>query len=230
MTIQLKDFFKYAGINYSEDLYNQMFNEYQEYEASEIEHNLPKKYSHLTSAQIKNNSELHNILNYALNKTIEKAMINEAYKEQRKTCEEYADSMIEYINGLSDDNKPAIKSIALCWEDDTVKIEYYKKGASLILQEIINGEGIFYYENYTDIEVETHPHYLLNIPLIAKIWGMIGKPHFEWQVNSWNIDPDYFKECIDDELICYGEKIQEKRDHENTLQEWILKNVVPLTN
>lgn len=211
-TIPLKEFFKYAGIDYKEDMWGYIYNEWQKYNAKDIVQDLPKKYSHFTKEVIEENNELHEALNNALNKAYDSAYHNAGYDAQLKAVESYKEDMITYINQINEKGE-AINAINIDWSEENVEVNFNPIPACQTIMEIIEGEGVFCYNedvkefvqsydgslNYEQA-VEHHAHYLLNVKLINDIYGMTGKPKWEWEVNYAEVDEDCFGEYIEEEL------------------------------
>ena len=206
--IKLKEFFEYSGINYKDNLIDVIYHYYENHSIEDILYNLPKKFN-FTEEQLEKDDVLKNALNRALNEASYDCLINECYKEQMKMIERAADKMVEYINKIGE---KALNAIIFDWKNDEVIIDVNAKVALSTTREIINGEGMFSYNTDKELAksydnkynqsktVEHHLHYLLNIKLINEIWGFVGYPNTEWEVQSWDIDEDTFAERIEDNL------------------------------
>jgi len=208
--IPLKEFFSETKIEYKEDIWNEIWCDYIKYDAKDIEHNLPKAYSHITEDMIKENDELKDALNRALNRASESAFADACYTEQQEAVSEYADTLVNYINNIKEG---AIKSIVIDFVQETATITGDAKKTADVIRQIIEGEGMFDYQGSTKEfvrsldgsdnyikAVEAHTHYLLNAKLIDDIWGFSGTPKFEWDCQYGDVNDEYFSEYIEEEL------------------------------
>jgi hypothetical protein len=206
--IALKDFFKYAGIKYEDDLYSNVYCPYEKFTKDEILKRLPKEYKNITSELLEVDSDLTKALEQSLNETNEVSLLNEEQKAQDKAVEKYASDMVDYINSISETKEKAIKSIFIDWCNEEAVIDFNVKPALTTIRYIINGEGMFYYENDKSLAcvhdgknkpteaVINHLHYLLNINLIDEIFGMCSMPRFNWDADNWSFDEECFKESL----------------------------------
>lgn len=214
--IPLAKFFEYTGIEYEEDFpsSSSVYHDYENHSIEDILYNLPKKFK-FTEEQLEKDEVLKEALNQALNDASSDGLIDACYKEQNEMVERFAYKMVEYINQIDEEThesrKKAINAIIINWQKDEVIIDVNVKTALSTTCEIINGEGMF---GYTPNELATvwngkhnesqaidhHLHYLLNVKLIDEIWGLVGMPNTEWEVNSWDINEEVFTERIEDSL------------------------------
>ena len=211
--IKLEEFFKYAGIDYEEDLVtsSSINHEPENYSIQDIIHNIPKRYN-FTEEQLEKDEVLKDALNQSLNEASYDSLIDECYKKQNEMVENVANKMVTYINQINDDGNEAINSITIDWQKDEVVIDVNVKTALSTTREIINGEGMFTYSTDNELAaiydgkynpgqaVEHHLHYLLNIKLIDDIFGLVGMPNKDWEVNCWDINEDAFNDRIEDNL------------------------------
>ena len=209
--VKLDNFFELVkAIKYEEDIYSQIYSDYQSFDPETILCHLPTEYK-ITLDHLEQDQELCNALEHALNRANESGLANAAYEEQMNAVERYSEQMIEYINNVTDVGmNDAIKEIVIDWKNEQVVLDVNLDAALYVIREIINGEGIFCYESVEQLvemsggkkseAVEGHLKYLLNIELIDEIWGCPGRPKFEWDVQSWDIDEEDFADAIIDNL------------------------------
>lgn len=210
--IALTEFFKYAGINYEDELYSKVYNPYENFTKDEILERMPKEYKNITKELLEVDDDLVDALRHSINEANEDSLVNEAHNAQEKAVERYASDMVDYISSISKIKEKAIKSIFIDWSNEEAVIDFNTNAALSTVREIINGEGMFYYETDKELAcvndgknkpanaVVNHLHYLLNINLIDEIFGMCSMPRFDWNADNWSFDVECLKKRLGDNL------------------------------
>lgn len=227
--IELQKFFKDAKIDYKEDLYEDIYSDWRKYTIDEIIDALPVKYKY-TAEDLQNDDMLFDSLQRAFNRAEELALVDACYNEQENAVEKYADKMVGYINQVQGEilagdevlPDPALKSIVIDWKEEKAIIDVNIDSALETTKQIINGEGMFWYDNRQELEnqgkdkkdaLTSHLHYFLNIKLIDDIYGMIGKPRFDWECDYGNVTTEILTEAVDNELSEYQANEDAKKDN-----------------
>lgn len=225
IVISLKDFLAHTKINYTEDLWDHCYHEFQRYSPRDIVNNLPKKYAHITEEKLENNTILLEAFSRALNRADEQAMLDQMYADQNKGVEEFCDNLADMINTTLDkDQGQAVNSIIVDWDKEEVTLNVNLAPAIKATIEIINGQGYFQFDTMKEFilqydgkynpkrALEHHLHYLLNYQLINDIYGLRTRDIFTWGTSYWSIDDDNFSECIDEEMDEIMEKVSTARE------------------
>lgn len=184
--------------------------------------------SQYTNNDIEQSPSLRNVLNCAMNRANEQAVINAYEIEQINAYESYIERLENLLNDVVGNSCEHGKiqgkvSITLTQKPDCVgyggviTIDGDSKSLALLTIEIINGEGMFRYDTLKEfatvingkylpsLAVENHLHYLLNVKLITDIWGEYYKTIEDLMddraISNSYPDNETIKDSIENELI-----------------------------
>jgi len=237
--MSIDEFIELAKIeNYEDDLVPDIYYEYQKMSESDIVRELPKNCK-VTEEQLKELPDLKSKLEDALNAASEDALIGACYDKQMKAVQTYADNLVDLINKIPDGDAEAVKSISIDWKNDKVEIDFDAKIALSTTREIINGEGMFYYEDDNQFArvydgmhspartVIQHLHYLLDGELINDIFGFSSRRvgNLEWECDYGDITDEIAKERIDEYLSQHQVAFLEGNLKFNVLRALELQNI-----
>lgn len=211
--LKLNEFFKITGINYDEDVHNLIYHEYENLPIDDMIERLPERYQNcITKELLENDNELEKDLRDSFNSADYDALVEAAYDKRNRAVETYSDKLVDYVNTLSDTEQKALNSIFIDWDKDVAIIDFNPKEALSTTREIINGEGMFYYEDdkalatvidgkYSSAKsVIMHLHYLLNAKLIDSIFRIVGYPRFEWEVDYYSYTPEMLENRLSENV------------------------------
>ena len=198
ITLSLYKFVEYTELEYYEDIYSAGLINYDHTalfkNAADLVELLPKGYNKIKSDVLNRLPELKGELDDIINLAYEDSLYTECYKEQEKHLMQRVDETVDYINKVEAD---VINYIKVDIAKEKVYINVQPTNALKAILEIINGEGTFAYADVDELMITHSPrksaiktinetiHYLLNLDLIAKIYGFRNKPTMNWTVNDW---------------------------------------------
>lgn len=187
--------------HYKEDTYELIYHDGVYYGTDDdARDNLPEKFAHLADLP-----HLLEEIKSAYARADEAGLEAKAYNMQKESFEEYADHLADMINEIT---PGAINSIAIDWRDETATIDANTPQALSAIRQIINGEGVFYFESDKELAesydgkhdsrraVKQHIHYLINGKLIADIYGMNHRTPGVKEINYWTPDEEYLAELL----------------------------------
>lgn len=220
IVLPLKDFLKYTKVNYKEDLWDSLYFSFERYGVKELVDNLPKSHAPITEEILEDNDVLYSCVNRAFNRAQEQALLDDAYEQQNNGLENFCSSLCDMLKDVA--GKDVAKSITIDWKEDTVTLDLYMNNTIEALVEIINGEGMFYFQTVSEFvcshdgkyapkrTIENHLHYLLDYDLINRIYGIRSRDIFSWESRGGCLDEKIYGEMIDEELA--SEKVEVKKE------------------
>jgi len=207
----IEKFIELADIkNYKDDLYDDIYYEYEKLSDDEIFRALPAKYSKFMMEKLTLLPTLRDSLELALNRANENALISECYNKQNNELEAYANRLVKLVNDVSEGKTEALNSIVFDWTKDEVTIDFNTRVALTTTREIINGEGMFVYDTDSELAmindgkykpaqaVIDHLHYLLDGKLINDIYGI---SYSRWGELQWECDYGYSTDDMIEEAL-----------------------------
>jgi uncharacterized protein (DUF433 family) len=173
-----------------------------------------------TEEQIAADADLRDALTQAAERLDERAGMDGAYQSHRDMCERVVAFLENELNDLAGD-KEAI-ALSIDWREQVLDVDVKDAPAcARVVLEIIHGEGMFRFDSLNEFlaqgpykdefeAVRKHEHYLLNLPLIMDIWGVGHRSLFEYRECYGTVSPDDIKECMDEALSEYADKVKER--------------------
>lgn len=184
-----------------------------------------------TQEQIDADDDLKDALTQAARRLDELADQDGAYKSHRDMCERVVLFLQNELNDLACDeskrdafgDRQAI-ALSIDWREQVLCVDLIApKACARVVLDIVNSEGIFHFDDLADFMqsgpfkdaidlVRSHEHYLLNLPLIMDIWGAGSRSMFEYRECYGSVDEADIKECMDEAISEYADKVKERDD------------------